>query len=618
MSEKLWVEYKTDKKTSISKVSIKGCEDVDDFIEKIKSHTQFSSIKDSEITLHGPSGTAIRPIEPISVLLPGNSAESPLRVKVSDYSKPTPNAKLTKFWNSLREISKVDMFLHFSVIPKFFPDNFKTLYVRKAYEDLFAIIYKNRYPDPPKEEGCYPDPPKEEGCYPDPPKEEGLRGMAISGTPGIGKSVFLFYILWRLANIKDKGKVILHRRADLGSIYIFQDDGCWRTRNLDDIEELLEDPKTWYLADTLSSSPEGVKGVTILVSSPSEKHYSEFLKCSHVAALHYLPVWSFDELKLVAPSYKRSEEVVKERFDMIGGLPRYVLEKKVDLIEVIDEAVSKLPLNKLILIALGEVSREDQISHRIVHFKVEPPFYTKRTLTIASAYALSKASEKFLKQSEHDVKYFIYWSVGIPSLAFFRARVFEGYAHQKLSEGGEFPTRCLENNTKGTFTLPERRTEIFHDLPNCKDSNVYYVPKNPFFPCIDSVIPGVGYFQVTTRLRHPIGKQKMREIVDTMHVRKFYFVVPDSNFEKFRKQKLEKKNLKASDGMDEMFSQISELEVFEEVENLDENLMEGNTMNDAIWDPRDDLIEQHVICIKIEMGLDFKEMERIIKAREAH
>ena len=224
--------------------------------------------------------------------------------------------------------------------------------------------------------------------------------------------------------------------------------------NLTEIDRFLNDLNTWYLADALLSSPDGAKGTTILVSPPSEKYYSGFLKCSHVVPLHYLPIWSLDELKLMAPSYNRSEDVVKERFDMIGGLPRYVLEKDSDLEEVFNLSIGKLPLDELILLALGKFSGEDQIGHWIVHFKVEPPLYTKRTLTIASTYALNKGSEKFFALSDDSLKHFIFLSTSVPSLAFFRARALEAYGHGKLSKGGDFLIRNLDNKTEETLKLP--------------------------------------------------------------------------------------------------------------------------------------------------------------------
>ena len=101
----LWVEYKTDEKTSRSKISTEGCNDVDDFIKKLKNESQLGIPKDSVVTLHGPSGTAISVAGPISSLVPGNSFTNPLRVQVSPLPlitiKPASDPELTKFWNSI-------------------------------------------------------------------------------------------------------------------------------------------------------------------------------------------------------------------------------------------------------------------------------------------------------------------------------------------------------------------------------------------------------------------------------------------------------------------------------------------------------------------------------------
>ena len=119
MSQSLWVECKTNNKTSKSKVFTEGCNDVDDFIRKIRNEPQFSSIKNSEITLYGPSGTAISVGDPISSLLPGNSSKNPLHVQVSAGTDPASTAMLTLFWNSLRKISEEERLLHFNTIPHF-------------------------------------------------------------------------------------------------------------------------------------------------------------------------------------------------------------------------------------------------------------------------------------------------------------------------------------------------------------------------------------------------------------------------------------------------------------------------------------------------------------------
>jgi hypothetical protein len=279
--------------------------------------------------------------------------------------------------------------------------------------------------------------------------------MAITGTPGIGKSMFLFYILWRLANMEATKTVVLRRRMNHENIFVFQNDGCWKTENPGNIGAFLSNPTTWYLADALEPPPDQVNAVTILVSSPAQKYYSKFLTFVPVPPLHYLPFWSLEELELVAPFYSRDSKDVKKRFAMIGGIARFVLEKNDELEGLIDESVEKLKISKLISIALGEVSREVEIGHRILHFEVKPPFYTKRTLVMASVYVLERASLRFLQFAGEDVKYFLFWSTGIPSLATFRGFVFEGYAHQKLSAGGDFLVRNLDNDTTLTLALTQ-------------------------------------------------------------------------------------------------------------------------------------------------------------------
>ena len=108
----------------------------------------------------------------------------------------------------------------------------------------------------------------------------------------------------------------------------------------------------------------------------------------------------------------------------------------------------------------------------------------------------------------------------------------------------------------------------------------------------------------------------MSNITSIMHIRKFYFVVPDQKFKDFQKQKFEEDNWKDQDQMSELPSQMSGLEIFEEIENLDENPIEGSKLSNNIWNPQKDLIEQYVISISIGVGLDFKDLERMINSRE--
>jgi hypothetical protein len=527
MSEKLWVEYKIEKRVIKSKVSIEGCGDVDDFIERIKSHTQFSSIKDFELILCTPSGETIDAGESPSSLLPGNTSKNPLHLRVSAppliTSELVPDADSTSFWNSLRDIKNEKGFLRFPIRPRFFPKRMKLLlYIRKAYVDMFDIICKNlEIRDP----------------------EKRLAGMVITGTPGIGKSVFLFYIMWKLANMKVNGKVILHRQADKGRIYIFQNNECRMTHNPGNIEGFLDDPATWYLADALLPPPEEEKAVTILVSSPARKYYSKFLECSNATQLYYLPIWSLEELQLVAPFYSKTSRVIKERFAIIGGLPRYVIEKDVNLKRKVKGAFSRHSDGKFERIVVDGLVNENEISHLLVHFKVWSN-YLDYTLNFASKYVAEIALKLFLLYQQEELRQLLRSGGSSPFLGSLLGYLFENYAHRILSAGGLFAGRSLDDGTLCGLVLPKMDLRRFYNLSECKNGNVYYMAAYKNQPCFESIVRGKGYFQMTMAKYHPISRVPMERIVERMKMNNFYFVVPDWLFDTFKKQAFKKQAIK--------------------------------------------------------------------------
>jgi hypothetical protein len=586
MPENLWVEHKTVEKTSKCKISIEGCVDVDDFIERIRSHAQFSSIKDFELTLCTPSGETIDAGESPSSLLPGNTSKNPLHVQVSAplpvSVKPTPDANLISFWNSLHGLQDKNGFLHFPVKPSFFPEKLNSLYIRKAYEDLFQIIYDNLNSDNET--------------------KERIHRMAITGTPGTGKSVFLFYILWRLANMETTKTVILHREKDHTDIHAFRNDGCWVTQSLPSLREFLHDPTTWYLTDALLSQPGDVAAVTILVSSPDRKYYSRFLEYSSVPLLHYLPIWSLEELKLAAESYSKSPEKVEERFNKIGGIPRYVLEKDVELEPLIDEKMEKLLSSKANL-SSAEGSGTNDISHRLVHFKVDPSNYMKCRLVMASRYVLDKFSDALYDKEEEESRRFSRMVENIPAAASIAGIMFEKHAHRRLSAGGEFLVRSLDDDTEEKRNFPSKLSQRFANLSECMDTTLYYRPRARNFPCIDSLSLGIGYFQMTVSLEHEITWNQMKAIKDVMKMDVFYFVVPHTKYREFKKQKLTKGTNDTNEGDGRGTS--TENENFEENgsssrNNKRQKIKRANNKQTL----RENLIRQYVISIPIDEAIE--------------
>ena len=515
---------------------------------------------------------------------------------MSDAFKPVFKAKLTEFWKLLREITKKDGLLHFSARPEFFPKRMKSLYVRKAYEDLFRIIRENHQYEDPEKQFCR---------------------MAITGTPGTGKSVFLFYILWRLANMETTKTVILHRQIERGCIYVFQNSGCWETFNYSDIAHLLHDTTTWYLTDALEPPPALVNAVTILVSSPAQKYYSNFLTYLPIPPLHYLPVCSLEELKLMAPLYGKDEETVKKRYNMMGGVARHVLEENEDLEATINKAI-KIQLSKKPMAILSiEGFRENEINHQVVHFEVNPPCYTKYKMVMASEYVRGKFFEELRDQPEQELKYYLFLLEDLPFAIFAVERLFEHYANQRLSAGGTFSMRSLDEGFRRNIDFLPKKPQRFEEFSECTSLSVYYMPETKKFPFISSLMARMGYFRMTMSLRHEITWEQMEELKKAMDIRKLYFVVPHTHFEKFKNQSFtgdtkKKEKISASSVIDQM----SNLRVSEKVnETNKENAAQLMNVNNE-KDSKKDFIRQFVISLPIDREMTglFDRIEQLKRA----
>lgn len=118
------------------------------------------------------------------------------------------------------------------------------------------------------------------------------------------------------------------------------------------------------------------------------------------------------------------------------GIARYVLERDEDVNEVIKEAIEKLMLPRLIPIALGEGASDDQISNRIIHSGVEPHYYRRRTMIMASEYVENTILRRDIGVREERLKSFIAACKGLTFMTSVCGPLFEPYAHQKLSAEG--------------------------------------------------------------------------------------------------------------------------------------------------------------------------------------
>ncbi|KAG2783729.1 hypothetical protein PC112_g24729 [Phytophthora cactorum] len=131
----------------------------------------------------------------------------------------------------------------------------------------------------------------------------------ITGTPGIGKSVFVYYVMWRL--IKDKKRVLFITRQP--PIY-FDGSTIHECKQLPySGNQQFWSPDLWCLVDSVD--PTNVAGMPIeccsvlLSSTPRRDCIGEFKKLAPTPDVFYMPLWTKEELATIAPMYPHAAAV---------------------------------------------------------------------------------------------------------------------------------------------------------------------------------------------------------------------------------------------------------------------------------------------------------------------
>ncbi|CEG46305.1 P-loop containing nucleoside triphosphate hydrolase [Plasmopara halstedii] len=130
----------------------------------------------------------------------------------------------------------------------------------------------------------------------------------VTGTPGIGKSVFVYYVMWRL--IKQQKRVLFLTAEP--PIY-FDGNTVWEATQLPySGNRQFWSPDLWCLVDSVD--PTSIHGFPILncsvllASTPRRDSFGEFKKLPPTAVVLYMPLWTEEEFSAIAPLYPNAEK----------------------------------------------------------------------------------------------------------------------------------------------------------------------------------------------------------------------------------------------------------------------------------------------------------------------
>ena len=269
-----------------------------------------------------------------------------------------------------------------------------SFYVRRCYEQLFDVMID------PKYNTHTAGRPRTERPW--------SSNWVITGNPGIGKTYFAAYLMWRLAR---QGATVVYEPADCGEIgtnsterYLLRPNGTVKVcaARTDGFEHELDDPATWFIVDGHCAS-NTYPARTVIVTEPRRDVYHQFLK-GFDCCKRFMPVWTIEEILACRERLYPylTEERVTNTFALWGGIPREVLQRGSDVDDVerdrdMAEAISMCDI-ATVHYSTGEITPED-VSHRVLHIHLEEGKFQSPSIGFASREVGSRICNKLLRQN---------------------------------------------------------------------------------------------------------------------------------------------------------------------------------------------------------------------------
>jgi hypothetical protein len=283
----------------------------------------------------------------------------------------------------------------------------KKLYIRESYQTVASSIMK---------------------C---------TKKIIVNGTPGIGKSLFLIYLLWKLVN-EGKRVLFIYNPYNIyydgkGGVFVFQT-GCLPPPfNSDFWNETL-----WCLFDSRGKTESDLSLIPydlckcILSTSPRRETVNDFKKNLQVKTF-FIPVWTEAELKAIARLFPNSHGWCR-RFEILGGIPRKVLEDtELTPMQILEAACSDCTLDDCIRkINLDNSSTEKpKVVHNLIHMTSVHPF-TESSVCYASPTALNLIIKKKGGDARLKMRELLESCEENPLIAVLCEHIFELYAIELL------------------------------------------------------------------------------------------------------------------------------------------------------------------------------------------
>lgn len=361
--------------------------------------------------------------------------------------------------------------------------------------------------------------------------------ISVTGTPGIGKSIFYLYVFSKYREeYPDKTIVTaaFTKNQVLKSCVVFYPDGTRKLCMNDfrgDYIPVNEEGSIHFYDGPPNKEPSRSQMVTF--TSPNES----WLGSIHKAANHcklYMPVWTFKELcdanDLLGLGIE--DQTLRKDYGIFGGVARYCLatsETNIeDGYEKLDSALGRIcSFDDVETVLRGGKDLQDY-SHCLFHylpkkFKDTEYCFFARSI-FGSKWIATKIEERIRVKKKVERVDLMRWLYGVDKGSALYGWLFEQYAHETFQQGGHFQVLSLMDGKErdlilkpeighyDKFTTIALLEKVFHDI--------YMIPSTNNFESLDSFYYSESEktmyaFQITTSAVHDVkayGLMKLLEL----------------------------------------------------------------------------------------------------------
>jgi hypothetical protein len=382
--------------------------------------------------------------------------------------------------------------------------------------------------------------------------------IILSGTPGIGKSSFGLYCIYR--GLKDGKSVLYHSTKQLGGVLLFTSTSS-RYISYDEFLKLARvDDNILYIADGIK--PLVCRTPTILITSPNRDVWFQYSKEPKVeekkfgifslSEMHLLRLYCFDEVV--------TKEAMMNQIKLFGNIPRTCLTKignSSNSLESLSTLIKSQDISMILKsVALDNYGTDNPV-HRLIHIKATDDFGDGGR-DFASVHVAESLVDHFRNESIDRLERFLGDMdnvSGDPSVkptlySSMYQQFFEMMSIRTFATGGEFE---VFNLITGEITKMIVEKKCIEKFVNIKEVNakslVHYIPKEKGYCAIDSFEydkKELHLFNSTIDLTHKVMMLNAKQDGGLFAIDKllnpsndcklkFSFLVPKSRFNNFKK-----------------------------------------------------------------------------------